>query len=141
VFRLTTEAGKPVEIGDALTTFRGEPVTLVALDPPHRPGVSGRVIVRDSQGHEDRYYCTVVGCTYVEINDDDEEDYVLDLKVETTNELMVVETEDNVYLGTLTRQGNTVKVMTGYAGRPVILEVSEINEVTPAAGHPDVIAA
>jgi hypothetical protein len=99
------------------------------------------VIVRDSQGHEDRYYCTVVGCTYVEINDDDEEDYVLDLKVETTNELMVVETEDNVYLGTLTRQGNTVKVMTGYAGRPVILEVSEINEVTPAAGHPDVIAA
>jgi hypothetical protein len=141
VFRLTTEAGKPVEIGDALTTFRGEPVTLVALDPPHRPGVSGRVIVRDSQGHEDRYYCTVVGCTYVEINDDDEEDYVLTLDIKTTPELQVIETEDNVYLGTLTRTGDEVKVKTGYAGRPVILHVSEIDAVTPAEQHADVVFA
>jgi hypothetical protein len=52
--------------------------------------------------------------------------------------LMVVETEDNVWLGTVKREGETLTIYTGFAGRPKVLHLDEVECMTPADEHPDV---
>lgn len=52
--------------------------------------------------------------------------------------LMVVETEDNVYLGTLDVNDGQVTIRTGMTGRPPVIAVEDVLEVTPAERHPDV---
>jgi hypothetical protein len=61
--------------------------------------------------------------------------------VQSTNDLMVVETEDDIFLGTLEVNGETVKVKTGLPGRPTILRLDDIEDLTPAIDHPDVVMA
>ncbi|GAC1609274.1 MAG: hypothetical protein NVS3B26_09710 [Mycobacteriales bacterium] len=56
-------------------------------------------------------------------------------------EFVVVETADTAYLGVLERlDDHHVLVRTGFRGRPPILAVDDIVEVTLAALHPDVAA-
>jgi hypothetical protein len=53
--------------------------------------------------------------------------------------LRVVETWDGrVYLGTVERDGETLTVRTGFAGRPVILHEDDVAQITSAHEHPDV---
>lgn len=54
--------------------------------------------------------------------------------------LVVVETDDNAYLGTLeARPDGHVAVRTGLAGRLVVLPIDAIVSVIPAHRHPAVV--
>jgi formylmethanofuran dehydrogenase subunit C len=53
-------------------------------------------------------------------------------------ELVVVETEDDWFLGTAEMNDGQVIVRNGYVGRPTILAVEDIERVIPAAEHDDV---
>lgn len=56
--------------------------------------------------------------------------------------LVVVETEDNAYLGTLAiNPDGRVAVRTGLVGHPPLLDLDEIEAVTPAAEHYAVVGA
>lgn len=60
-------------------------------------------------------------------------------KLTSTTRLMVVETiEDERWLGALDVKGSTVTIMTGLRGRPKVLNLAEIVDVTAADKHPDV---
>lgn len=61
--------------------------------------------------------------------------------MQSTTDLMVVETEDDRYLGTLDVKGKQVTIRTGLQGRPKVLDLADVLDVTPAAGHPDVVMA
>ena len=53
--------------------------------------------------------------------------------------LHVVETWDGAaYLGTVSSQGRMVTIRSGLVGRPVVLDVDDIAQTSPAEGHPDV---
>lgn len=52
-------------------------------------------------------------------------------------ELMVVETEDDWFLGTVEVAGETLIVRSGFVGRPVVLAVEEVLRIVPAAEHVD----
>jgi hypothetical protein len=60
------------------------------------------------------------------------------MKLESTTDLMVVETEEDIFIGALDVDGDEVTIKTGLVGRPKVLHVGEIDAVTPAAEHPDV---
>lgn len=52
-------------------------------------------------------------------------------------ELVVVETEDDWFLGTVEVAGETLIVRSGFVGRPVVLAVEEVVRIVPAAEHLD----
>lgn len=51
---------------------------------------------------------------------------------------MVVETADDVFLGTVELANDLVIVRSGYVGRPVTLPADQVVRITPATEHPDV---
>lgn len=57
-------------------------------------------------------------------------------------QLLVVETDDDVLLGTVEvrTQGpySTVIIRSGYVGRPVVVDADDVVSITPATEHPDV---
>lgn len=56
-------------------------------------------------------------------------------------EFVVVETADSAYLGALERfDEQHVLLRTGLRGRPPVLAIEDIVEVTPATSHPDIAA-
>ena len=58
---------QPLLLGTKVTTFRGEKAILTAFYPPHRPGVSGKVLVKRKTGGEDLIYASVIGAEYIEV--------------------------------------------------------------------------
>ena len=52
---------EPAQIGEAYTTFRGEPVTLLHIQEPHKPSSSGKVYVQFKNGATGEYYPSVIG--------------------------------------------------------------------------------
>lgn len=64
-FRLVQDKSlAPIDIGQKLTTFRGEVVTLDSTQPPHHEGSTGRVYCRDAEGRVNGWYPSVVGCHF-----------------------------------------------------------------------------
>lgn len=55
--------GKPVSIGETLTSFRGEPYLLTAIREPHKPGSTGRVVVRKGE-HTSEFFPGVFGLVW-----------------------------------------------------------------------------
>jgi hypothetical protein len=51
-------------------------------------------------------------------------------------ELLVIETDDDAYLGTAEVVGDTLVVRNGYVGRPTVVPRQEVRHVTPAGEHP-----
>lgn len=51
----------PAYVGEMYTTFRGEPVPLFHIMPPHKPSSSGRVYVQYEDGATGEYYPSVIG--------------------------------------------------------------------------------
>jgi hypothetical protein len=45
---VSVATGKVIDLGDVVTAFDGERVTLIGLDPPHKQGAIGRVFVLNS---------------------------------------------------------------------------------------------
>lgn len=41
--RLINAQQEEVKAGDTVTSFRGEPATVISMTPPHKPGSTGRV--------------------------------------------------------------------------------------------------
>lgn len=58
---LTDQRGKPISIGQPVTSGRGDVTTLRSGTPPHRPGVSGYVETEDGA----EFYPTVFGLRWV----------------------------------------------------------------------------
>ena len=58
---------------------------------------------------------------------------------ELANELVVIETYDDIYLGVPHVHEGQVAIGTGYRGRPVVLPLEEVIDVTKAMSHPDVV--
>ncbi|MDB5876465.1 MAG: hypothetical protein JWQ07_5907 [Ramlibacter sp.] len=52
-------------------------------------------------------------------------------------ELMVVETEDDWFLGTVELTADGLAVRNGFVGRPRVLAPEEVLRVVPAAGYLD----
>jgi hypothetical protein len=55
---------KEINVGDSLTTFRGERVTLIGMQPPHKPEASGKVVVEDGNHRDSIFYAGVVGARF-----------------------------------------------------------------------------
>lgn len=55
--------------GDPVVTFRGEPGVLTSWAPPHKPGSTGKVVIRfrGVAGGEAEFYPSVVDCTFVRV--------------------------------------------------------------------------
>jgi hypothetical protein len=51
-------------------------------------------------------------------------------------ELLVVETDDDAYIGTVEVVGDALVVRSGYVGRPWVVPRHEVCEITSAADHP-----
>lgn len=61
------------------------------------------------------------------------------LPVSPTPGFFVVGTYDGrAFLGEVERQGGSVTVYSGFAGRPPVLDADEVAAITAAADHPDV---
>lgn len=54
------------------------------------------------------------------------------------NELYVIETEDDAFLGQIRWTEDGLTIYTGYRGHPKQLSRDEVVRVTPARSHPDV---
>lgn len=55
---------------------------------------------------------------------------------------VIVETDEETYLGVLSYPtSHTLRITTGLPGRPVILQAADVDAITPAENHPDVIPA
>jgi hypothetical protein len=65
--KLFSDNGHTIHIGDTVETFRGEEVTVIAICPPHKPGSSGHVTIRDNGGDRaDReVYPSVINAHFV----------------------------------------------------------------------------
>lgn len=56
-----------------------------------------------------------------------------------SSEVFVVETSSGeVHVGHLLFGDGTLTVLSGFAGRPVVLDADDVDSVVPAADHPDV---
>jgi hypothetical protein len=53
-------------------------------------------------------------------------------------ELLVVETEDDQFLGTAAVDGDSLVIRPGYVGRPVRVPLTDVIRVTLAAEHDDI---
>lgn len=57
------------------------------------------------------------------------------------DQLVVVETEDNHYIGVADVSWTGITVRTGLPGHPVTIPLFAVEDVTPAAEHPLVVGA
>jgi hypothetical protein len=56
-----------------------------------------------------------------------------------STEVFVVETSSGeVHLGHLVFGDGTLTVLSGFAGRPIVLDADEVDSVLPAVDHPDI---
>lgn len=62
---ISEKTGKPVQVGDTLTTFRGERVRLIGMQPPHKPEAQGKVFCENESHCDSVWYASVVNCRYV----------------------------------------------------------------------------
>jgi hypothetical protein len=53
-------------------------------------------------------------------------------------QILVIETEDDAYLGTAEVVDGQMIVRSGFVGRPVVLALSAIQRITPASEHEDI---
>lgn len=59
-----------VKLGDLANTFRGEIVTVVGIDQPHKSSSTGRVTVKFSDGESARsFYPSVIDAEWIERED------------------------------------------------------------------------
>jgi hypothetical protein len=54
-------------------------------------------------------------------------------------EIVVVETDDELFLGTCEILDGHAIVRSGYVGRPIVIPLDDIEAVIPASEHPDVV--
>jgi hypothetical protein len=59
----------PMYLGDPVKTFRGEKGTIIGIQPPHRQGTSGKVVIRREMGIEDLVYPSVIDAEFIEVED------------------------------------------------------------------------
>lgn len=63
---------KPVAIGDNVTTFNGEPVTVTNIIPPHKPESTGRVTLKSTGGWDSSFFPGVIGAVWIDREDQDD---------------------------------------------------------------------
>ena len=51
----------------------------------------------------------------------------------------VVDAQQARYLGTVRVRGGGLSVLTGMAGRPPVVAAADVDSITDAEGHPDVV--
>jgi hypothetical protein len=61
---ISEKTGREINVGDVLTTFRGERVTLIGMQPPHKLEASGKVVCEDLNRRDSVWYAGVVGERY-----------------------------------------------------------------------------
>lgn len=53
------------------------------------------------------------------------------------NQFVVVETDGDAYIGTLEKvDAHRLVVRTGFVGRPSVIDVEDVESITPAEQHP-----
>ena len=55
-----------------------------------------------------------------------------------SGELMVVETDDDLFLGTVEVRGDALVIRDGFVGRPTLVDINDVVGLTLAYEHPDV---
>ena len=53
-------------------------------------------------------------------------------------EIVVIETDEDLFLGTCEIAGGNAIVRSGYVGRPVLIPIDDIESIVSATDHPDV---
>jgi hypothetical protein len=61
---ISEKTGEEINVGDEITTISGERVRLVGVQPPHRPGTTGKVFVMNRNRRDSVYYAAIVGCRF-----------------------------------------------------------------------------
>ncbi len=56
----------PIAIGDKCRTFRGETVEVTGMREPHHEGSTGRVYVKDEDGHTGEYFPGVIDAKWID---------------------------------------------------------------------------
>jgi hypothetical protein len=62
---MSTVTGNELTVGTAVRSFRGEPMTIKALHPPHKPESGGKVTVVDERGVDGTYYASVIDARFM----------------------------------------------------------------------------
>ena len=57
--------GSEIQVGDSVTTFRGETVSVTDWSAPTHPGSSGRVCVKFADGHTMEFFPSVINAHIV----------------------------------------------------------------------------
>ncbi len=67
---INMETEEPLRVGDIVTTFRGERMSLTGWREPHKPGSTGKIYVKgfDDNDYEAMFYPGVIGAKFVEEN-------------------------------------------------------------------------
>ena len=60
-------------------------------------------------------------------------------KLLAEGQIVVVETEDDWFLGTAEMADGTIVVRSGFVGRPVVLDAELVQSIIPAQQHPSVL--
>lgn len=61
-------SGETVEVGDVVTTFRGESAIVTGRERPRSPASAGRIYIQQD-GYNNGYYPSVVDCEWIERED------------------------------------------------------------------------
>ena len=65
-----TETGLPVKVGDKIMDDEsGLALTVDFFRPPHKPASSGKISLRDDQGHCREFYVGVIDAKWIERED------------------------------------------------------------------------
>jgi hypothetical protein len=64
--KLINNKGVEIPLGSEVVTGSGESMTLLSFTPPHKPGSTGRVYLKDTEGHEHSFFPTVIGAKIVD---------------------------------------------------------------------------
>jgi hypothetical protein len=63
---VNTSTGKPLKLGDAVETFRGERAILLGIAEPHKPASTGRVYIQfDGTTYAREFFPSVIGAEWV----------------------------------------------------------------------------
>jgi len=70
---ISNQTGKEIKIGDTVADKRGDPFVVLGFTPPHRPGSTGRVIVkRLGEDIRNEFFPTVFDAKIVENKENEE---------------------------------------------------------------------
>lgn len=101
---IDSKTGVELKTGDERMTFRNVPVTIESLQPPHKPGSTGKVYVRHSTGEVSvGYYPGIIGAEFSWTSERASPGF------QRMNDRLGVDASERMRLDTIARQEDAMK--------------------------------